>query len=97
MADQIFPKGMFIKRNPKVPDFVIGKISIKIEDFIPFMQQHDNNGWINIEVLKKRADGSPYLVLDTWKPNQQANTQSNQQAESGFEQQYELPSDDIAF
>jgi hypothetical protein len=94
MSDQIFPKGMFIKKNPKAPDFVIGKISIKVEDFIPFLQQNATDGWVNIEVKKKKADNSPYLVLDTWKPNQQATQQPQQ---DGFEQEYELPSDDITF
>jgi hypothetical protein len=97
MSEVVFPKGMSIKRNPKSPDFVIGKISIKLEDFVPFCQQNENDGWINIEVLKKKADNSPYLKLDTWKPEQQPQTHPEQPAQ-GFEEKYDIdPADDIAF
>ena len=92
MSDPVFPKGMNIKRNPKAPDFVIGKIGIKVDEFIQFLQQKRNaNGWVNIEVKKKKADGSPYLELDTWEPsNQQQPPQQQQQPAFN-------PDDDIAF
>jgi len=95
MSDSIFPKGMFIKRHPKAPDFVIGKISVKLEDFIPFIQQHESNGWVNFDVKKKKGTNDPYMELDTWKPDQQKSQQAPQ--EQSFEQRNNLPTDDIDF
>ena len=93
MPDAIFPKGMFIKRNPKAPDFVIGKLSIKLEDFIVFAQEHESGGWINFEMKKKKSDDSPYIELDTWKPD------PNRQAGSVQQDNSNIPAstDDIAF
>jgi hypothetical protein len=90
MPDPIFPKGMSIKRRDNAPDFVIGRLSIKLEDFIVFAQEHESNGWINFDLKKKKSDGSPYIELDTWKPNQQSQEQPQGQ-------QPQNPTDDINF
>lgn len=96
MPDAIFPKGMFIKRNQKAPDFVIGKISIKVDEFVEFMKQHESNGWVNFDCKKKKADGSPYIELDTWKPDVQNQSQPQEQKGS-FEEDYGLPGNEIDF
>jgi len=93
MSDAIFPKGMNITRNPKSPDFVIGKIGIKVDEFIEFMKQHEDRGWINLEFKKKKSDGSPYVQLDTWKPD----NQQQSQPEESFESNYDLPPNDEPF
>ena len=93
MSDAIYPKGMFIKRRPNSPDFVIGKLSVKMEDFIQFANEHENNGWLNFDVKKKKSDGSPYIELDTWKPD----GQKQSQPEESFESNYDLPPNDEPF
>lgn len=63
--DKIFANGFIFKRNEKAPDFVIGNISIKSEDAIKFIQEHTNNGWVNLKINKSQG-GKAYIELDTW-------------------------------
>lgn len=67
MAEQekIFADGFLFKRNEKAPDFVVGRLSIKVEDAIAFMQQHQKNGWVNLGVKTARS-GNYYIDLDTF-------------------------------
>jgi len=68
MADQvekIFADGFLFKRNEKAPDFVVGRISIKVEDAIAFMKKHEKNGWVNLGVKTARS-GNYYIDLDTF-------------------------------
>lgn len=69
----VFADGMIFKKpNEHAPDFVKGKISIKVEEFVPFLQKHANNGWVNLD-LKKSQTGKLYVSLDSWVPNKQEN------------------------
>lgn len=63
--EKIFADGFVFKRNEKAPDFVVGRISIKVEEAIAFMKQHQNNGWINLGVKTARS-GNHYIELDTF-------------------------------
>lgn len=64
---KIFANGFFFKRNEKAPDFVIGRLDIKIEDAIAFLQTNNRNGWVNIDV-KKGQEGKYYCELNTFEP-----------------------------
>ena len=61
--------GLIVKQNPSRPDFVIGSLSFKIEEFSKFVKEHNKNGWLNIDLLTSKA-GKPYAALNTWEPNQ---------------------------
>jgi len=63
--EKIFADGFVFKRNEKAPDFVVGRISIKVEEAIAFMKQHQKNGWINLGVKTARS-GNYYIELDTF-------------------------------
>ena len=64
----IFPDGFIVKRNPNAPEWVLANVSIKVDEFVKFLKEHDKNGWVNLE-LKNSKEGKPYLQLDTWEPN----------------------------
>lgn len=70
MADQekIFADGFVFKRNEKAPDFVVGRLSIKVEDAIAFMKKHEKSGWVNLNVKTARS-GNYYMDLDTFQAN----------------------------
>ena len=71
--ETVFAQGMIIKKpSENSPDFVLGKISIKVEEFIKFLQDHNNQGWVNLDLLTSKTNGNPYAKLDTWKPKEQA-------------------------
>ena len=67
MADQekIFADGFVFKRNEKAPDFVVGRMSIKVDEAIAFMKQHEKSGWVNLGVKTARS-GNYYIELDTF-------------------------------
>jgi hypothetical protein len=66
--EKIFADGFVFKRNEKAPDFVIGRMSIKVDEAIAFIKQHGDNGWVNLGVKQARS-GNYYVELDTFKPN----------------------------
>lgn len=71
--DKLFASGMIVKPRGNAPDWVIAKVSIKAEEFIQTLQQHQKNGWINID-LKRSQGGKAYAEIDTWQPDSSACT-----------------------
>ncbi len=73
MSDQkekVFAEGFMFKRKDTAPEFVIGSQSIKVDEAIAFLQLHQKNGWVNLD-LKKSKGGKYYYELDTWEPKKQ--------------------------
>ena len=67
--ENVFVKGMFVKRNEKAPDFVVCSISLKIDEFAKFVKENKNDkGYLNVQVLKSKDKGTMYAVLDTFEP-----------------------------
>ena len=69
MEEKIFANGFSFKRNENAPEFVVGRLSMKIDDAIEFMKQNQKNGWINLDVKKART-GNFYIELDTYTQKQ---------------------------
>ena len=91
MPDPTFAKGLFVEKNPKSPDFVVCRLSVKCKDFYEFMKEHVNEkGYVNIQVKKAKKDEKLYAQLDTWEPNQQDKTPA--QGDMGFG-----PGDEMGF
>lgn len=67
MEEKLFADGFSFKRNENAPEFVAGRLSIKVDDAVNFMKKHQKNGWINLNVKKART-GNFYLELDTYTP-----------------------------
>ena len=67
---KVFADGFVFKRNENAPDFVIGSLSIKVEEAVAFLKQHTKNGWVNLQV-KNSQGGKYYMELDTFEPKQQ--------------------------
>jgi hypothetical protein len=65
--EKIFADGFSFKRNENAPDFVVGRVSIKVEDAVAFMKQNAKNGWVNLDVKQARS-GNYYMELDTFEP-----------------------------
>tara|TARA_R110002167_G_scaffold328485_1_gene534786 strand:- start:27 stop:392 length:366 start_codon:yes stop_codon:yes gene_type:complete len=68
--DKVFADGFLFKRRENAPDFVIGNISVKVEEAVLFLKTHQKNGWVNLNVLTSQA-GKPYVELDTFVPKKQ--------------------------
>tara|TARA_R100001460_G_scaffold102913_1_gene147832 strand:- start:158 stop:427 length:270 start_codon:yes stop_codon:yes gene_type:complete len=67
MAEKVFADGFSFKRRENAPDFVIGNLSLKVEEAIPFIKANAKNGWVNLNVLTA-SSGKPYVELDTFVP-----------------------------
>lgn len=67
-ADKIFAEGMnFQLPTPKTPDFVKGRMGVKVEQFYAWARDHkDERGWINLDVCVSRG-GNTYIALNTYK------------------------------
>ena len=71
MSDMILVDGVFFKKpHENAPDFVKGKVSIKLKEFFEFAKQHQKEGWINMD-LKVSKGGKLYFSLDTFEPKKQ--------------------------
>jgi len=65
--EKIFADGFSFKRNENAPEFVIGRLSMKVEDAVAFLRQHDKRGWVNLNIKTARS-GNHYVELDTYEP-----------------------------
>jgi hypothetical protein len=68
MSDEkVFADGFSFKRSENAPDFVIGRLSLKVEEAIAFIKEHDKRGWVNLNIKTARS-GNHYVELDTFEP-----------------------------
>jgi len=67
--ERVFADGFsFRKPTGDAPEYVVGRLSLKVEDAITFVNKHKNaNGWINLSIMIGRS-GNPYVELDTYEP-----------------------------
>lgn len=87
MSDEkIFADGFLFKRNEKAPDFVVGSMSIKVEDAIAFMESNQKNGWVNLGIKQARS-GKYYVELDTFEPRPQGSQGGGSQRQPAKPQQ----------
>lgn len=70
--DKVFADGFLFKRRENAPDFVIGNISVKVDEAVTFLKTNQKNGWVNLNVLNSQA-GKPYIELDQFVPKKQVN------------------------
>ena len=69
MADKKLAAGFYFDRPREgAPDFVKGRLSIKVVDAAIFIQEHKNEkGYVNLDLLVSK-EGKLYLSLNDWKP-----------------------------
>lgn len=75
MEDKIeFPDGIFVKApHQNAPDFVKGRVTIKLEEAIAYLQSKVAAGeeWLSLDIKESRA-GKWYASVDDWQPNSQS-------------------------
>lgn len=65
MSEKIFANGFSFKRNEKAPEFVVGRLSMKVDEAIEFMNANQKGGWVNLNIKTARS-GNHYVELDTY-------------------------------
>jgi len=68
MDNKTFAKGINFKRNDNAPEFVVGKLSIKTDEAVAFLNETSKNGWVNLDI-KKAKSGKYYIELDNYEGN----------------------------
>lgn len=68
--EKIFADGFRFERRENAPEFVVGRLSMKVDEAITFMKSYEKGGWINLNILIGRS-GNPYVELDTYEPKKQ--------------------------
>lgn len=82
MTEKVFANGFVFKKREKAPDFVIGSLSVKVDEAILFLKEHaSDTGWVNLNINMGKS-GKPYIELDTWKPTKDSKPVSKKKAKS---------------
>lgn len=74
--EKIFADGFSFKRSENAPDFVVGRLSLKVDEAIGFIKKYDKNGWVNLSIKTARS-GNHYLELDTFDPSKKMEKKSS--------------------
>ena len=69
--EKIFADGFSFKRNEKATEFVIGRLSLRVDEAIAFIKSNERNGWVNLNIKTARS-GNHYVELDTYEPTEQS-------------------------
>ncbi len=75
-TETVFVEGLIVKAPREgAPDFVKGKVSIKIDEMIAFLQSQQALGkeWVNADI-KESKSGKWYCAVDDWKPEGNSST-----------------------
>lgn len=83
--EKIFADGFSFKTRKEQPEWVVGRVSIKLEDAIPFLKENASNGWVNLNINTARS-GNHYIELDTWKPSEKKNNERDANEERKMEE-----------
>lgn len=75
--EKIFADGFIFKRRDTAPEFVIGNLSVKVDEAITFLKNNQKNNWVNLSIKKARS-GNTYIELDTFEPTQKGEQKTAQ-------------------
>jgi len=70
-SNKTFAEGINFKRNDNAPDFVVGKLTIKADAAIQFIEKFSKDNWMNLDI-KKAKSGKYYIELDTYQATNQS-------------------------
>jgi hypothetical protein len=83
--EAVFLDGFIFKRPREgAPDFVKGSMSIKVSEAIEFLKKHDNNGWVNADLLTSKDGSKLYFKLNTYVKKEDTATPPDTSIETPF-------------
>lgn len=70
MSEKTLAKGFFFERPRQgAPDFVKGRMSVKVEEAVEFLNSFKNEkGYVNFDLLISKDGQKLYFTLNDWKP-----------------------------
>ena len=81
--EKVFDNGFSFKRRDNTPEFVVGRLSLKVDDAMAFVKEHMKDGWINFNVNQARS-GNYYVELDTYEAKSEKATPKKEAKEEGL-------------
>lgn len=74
--ETIFAQPFYFERPREgAPDFVKGRVSIKVADAIEMLKKYQNNaGYVNLDMLKSKEKGNIYFTVNTFQPKPKEET-----------------------
>ena len=78
MAEKIYCNAFIIKSKRFDDGAEMLKASVKVDELVAFLNQHAVNGWVNLDITRRREPGGPKkdithsVTLNTWKPDNSA-------------------------
>jgi len=99
--EKVFADGIIFKApdqntKDKAP-WVKGKISVKVTDFIAFLNKHNNDGWVNLDLKKSKEKGTLYLELNTYKKAKEDDLKLDDEPEVSKYPEEPIKPEDIPF
>jgi hypothetical protein len=97
MSEKIYPKGLrTFPPRAEAPEFVKGTLIITLNEFIAFCKNNsslltDYNGQKQLKMNMLEGDKGLYLVVDTWKPEVNANVAEQEPVVNGNVDDEPLP------
>jgi hypothetical protein len=76
--EKIFAEGFSFKRQENAPDFVVGRLSMKVDEAIAFLRKNEKNGWVNVSIKYGRSG----THTANWTPTNLRTKQTRLQATS---------------
>ncbi len=81
--EKIFANGFSFKRRENAPEFVVGRLSLKVDDAMAFVKEYMKDGWINLNINQARS-GNYYVELDTYTPDNKEEGKAVKKEEEGL-------------
>jgi hypothetical protein len=80
MADKKFATGIYADApHPNAPEFVKARLSIKVQDAIAFLKEHEKqSGYVDLDVKESR-EGKWYVELNEYQPKERSQREPNVQ------------------
>ena len=72
--EKVFADGFSFKRKENAPEFVVGRLSLKVDEALGFIKSNEKNGWVSIDIKQGRS-GNYYCELDQYEPKKQDDSQ----------------------
>jgi len=92
-----FLDGLIAKKpGEKAPQFIITKLSFKVEEFIKTLQELNKNNWVNVEIRESRQ-GKYYAIVDEYKPSQETSEKVKQAEKIELNNEQEVDIEDLPF
>ena len=96
MAETIYPKGMRLwPPRDNAPDFIKGSLTVHMDTFTEWAQEHtDEKGYVRLD-LKEGRDGALYLALNTFKKGEKRKDDTETRQDKAVSDAYVEPKEEV--